>query len=238
MLTLFLRAFILYFLLVLCMRAMGKRELGQFQPYEFVMAMLIANLVASPMGDVGVPLLHGILPIAALFVSHSLITLLSMRSDRMRAWLSGKPVLIISKGVVDQQQLKNLCLTLSDVMEGIRQAGILDIAEVGTAVVEANGNISAFPLASRRPPTAQELDVDPGYEGLPLLLIMDGRVQTANLKTAQLDEGWLNGILAGQNLAAEQVFFCSVDTQGRMTLQDGQGNLRQIQAIDPAEVKW
>ena len=238
MLTLFLRAILLYIALVAFTRAMGKRQLGQFQPYEFVMTMLIANLVASPMGDVSTPLLHGILPVAALFVIHSAITLLSMRSDKMRSFLSGKPSVIISKGVLKQEEMKRLCLTLADVLEGLRAAGILDPAEAETAIVEANGTISAFPRAAMRPPTAADLNIDPGYQGLPMTFIMDGRVQPCNLATAQLSEKWLSDVLTARQLAASGVFFCSLDTSGRMTIQDSQGNLSQFQAIDPGEVKW
>ncbi len=238
MLTIFIRAILLYFVLMFTMRGMGKRQLGQFQPYEFVMVMLIANLVATPMSDVSTPLLHGVLPVAALFVVHALITLLCMRSDRARALLSGKPSLIISRGVVRQKELRRLCLTLSDVLEGLRAAGIMDPAEVGTAVMEANGSITAFPRAERRPAAAGELGVKTEYEGLPMVLIMDGRVQHNNLKTAHLDEAWLARALAGQGLSREKVFLGSLDTQGRMSVQDGNGNLTQFQAISADEVKW
>ncbi len=238
MLTLFIRALLLYIALVAFTRAMGKRQMGQLQPYEFVMTMLIANLVASPMSNVATPLLHGLLPVAALFIAHSAITLMSLRSDRMRSFFSGKPSLIISKGVWQQQEMKKLCLTIADVLEGLRTSGILDPAEVETAVVEANGAINAFPYADKRPPTAAEVNVDPGYEGLPMTLIMDGRIQTGNLGTAQLTQAQLERMLSSRRLAAESVFFCSLDTQGRMMIQDRDGNVTQFQAIDPGEVKW
>lgn len=238
MLTLFIRAVLLYIALVAFTRAMGKRQIGQFQPYEFVMTMLIANLVASPMSDVGTPLLHGLLPVAALFVTHSAITLLSLRSDRLRSFFSGKPSLIISKGVWQQQEMKKLCLSIADVLEGVRSSGILDPAEVETAVVEANGVINAFPYAAKRPPTAEEMNVDPGYEGLPLSLIMDGRIQTGNLSASGLDQARLDSLLTTRSLSGENVFFCSLDTQGRMTIQDRSGNVTQFQALDAGEVIW
>ena len=238
MATILIRAAVLYSTLVLTMRAMGKRQLGQFQPYEFVMAMLIANLIATPMSNVSTPLLHGVLPVAALYVVHALITLICMRSDRLRALISGTPSIIISKGVIQQEELKRLCLSVSDLLEGLRTAGILDPAEVGTAVMEANGTITAFPRSARRPVNAQEMNVDPGYEGMPMVLIMDGRIQVHNMTTAQLKEAWLTDLLNRQGLTREQVFLCSVDTQGRMAIQDRAGNLTQIQAINPGEVKW
>ena len=135
-------------------------------------------------------------------------------------------------------QSEELCLTIADVLEGLRTSGILDPAEVETAIVEANGAINAFPYASKRPPTADEMNVDPGYEGLPMTLIMDGRIQTGNLGTAQLDQTQLEQMLSSRRLAAESVFFCSLDTQGRMMIQDRAGNVTQFQAIDPGEVKW
>ena len=238
MTTIFIRAIILYFVLMLTMRAMGKRQLGQFQPYEFVMVMLIANLVATPMSDVSTPLLHGVLPVAALYIVHTLITLICLRSDKMRALISGKPSLIISRGIIQQQELKKLCLTLSDVLEGIRAAGILDVNEVGTAVMEANGTITAFPKAEFRPVNAGEMQVNPAYEGLPMVLIMDGRIQQHNLTSAQLDEKWLQSALESQKLSEERVFLGSLDTQGRMTIQDRSGNVIQFQAMRADEVKW
>lgn len=236
--TIFIRAVLLYFILMLSMRGMGKRQLGQFQPYEFVMAMLIANLIATPMSNVSTPLLHGVLPVAALYIVHALITLLCLRSDRLRAFISGKPSLIISKGVVRQEELKRLCLTLSDLLEGLRGAGYLDPAEVGTAVMEANGVITAFPRSDRRPVSVGEMSMDAGYEGMPMTLIMDGRLQQHNLQCARLDKTWLESKLAGRSLCVEDVFLCSIDTQGRMTIQDRGGNLSQFQALDAKEVGW
>ncbi len=238
MLTLFMRAIILCVALVACTRAMGKRQLGQFQPYELVMTMLIADLVAVPMSDVSTPLLHGILPVAALFVVHALITLVSLRSDRARAVLSGKPSVIVARGVWQQDEMRRLCLTLSDVLEGLRAAGILDPAEVETAVVEANGAISAFPRAGLRPATPEDLGVPAAYQGLPVMLVMDGRVQPGSLAAAFLDEAWLSARLEERNLAVKDVFFCSLSTRGVMTVQDRRGAVTQFQALDPGEVSW
>lgn len=238
MLTILIRAIVLYLLLIGTMRAMGKRQLGQFQPYEFVMVMLIANLIATPMSDVSTPLLHGVLPVAALYIVHSAITLLCMRSDRIRAAISGKPSLIISKGVIRQEELKRLCLTLSDLMEGLRMAGYMDPADVCTAVMESNGTITAFPHGKKRPAHAGEMGLDPGYEGLAMILIMDGRVQRHNLESARLDEKWLTDTLAARGMEIGDVFLCAMDTQGQMTLQDRQGTLSRFEAMRADEVKW
>ena len=238
MFTLFFRGALLYVVMIITMRALGKRQLGEFEPYELAMTILLADLISSPMQSVSTPLLHGLLPVAAMFVVHGAITLASLRWDRFRALISGKPALVINRGEIDQKQLDRLCLSLSDLLEGLRGAGFLDPAEVGTAIVEANGSISAFPTGPGRPPRAAELGLDPGYEGLPLALVAEGRVQADNLAMAGLDEAWLEGVLKPRGLTAKGVYLASLDTRGRMTLQPVGGGLMRFQALEPGEVKW
>lgn len=238
MFTLFFRGALLYAVMIVTMRALGKRQLGEFEPYEFAMTILLADLISSPMGSVSVPLLHGLLPVAAMFVVHGLITLASLKWDRFRALVSGKPALVIRRGVIDRKALDRLCLSLSDLLEGLRGAGFLDPTEVGTAFVEANGAITAFPTGSERPPKASELNIEPGYEGLPLSLITGGRVQSCNLSMAGRNRRWLDALLSARGLGHEQVFLASLDTQGRMTLQLNDGALMRFQALTAEEVRW
>ena len=238
MFTLFFRGALLYVVMIITMRALGKRQLGEFEPYELAMTILLADLISSPMQSVSTPLLHGLLPVAAMFVVHGAITLASLRWDRFRALISGKPALVINRGEIDQKQLDRLCLSLSDLLEGLRGAGFLDPAEVGTAIVEANGTITAFPAAGERPPKASEMALEPGYEGLPMALITDGRVQPHNLKATGLGRDWLTGLLADRGLKPEAVFLASLDTQGRMTLHLAGGGVMRFKAIEPEEVRW
>ena len=238
MFTLFIRGALLYVAMIAVMRALGKRQLGELEPYELAMTILLADLISSPMESVSTPLLHGLLPVAAMFVVHGAITLASLRWDRFRALVSGKPVVVVNRGKIDQKQLGRLCLSLSDLLEGLRGAGFLDPAEVGTAIVEANGSITAFPPGDGRPPKASELDLAPGYEGLPMTLISDGRVQPCNLRKTGLGRGWLDGTLGARGLAAAGVYLASLDTQGRMTVQLKGGGLLRFQAIPPEEVHW
>ena len=238
MLTLFLRAIILYAVMIAAMRLMGRRQLGQFQPYEFALTILLADLVSSPMESVSTPLLHGLIPMAALVLVHGFITWLSMKHDGVRAVISGKPVVVISKGVIDRRQLSRLCLSLSDLLEGLREAGMLDPAEVGTAVFEADGKISAFPDSLSRAPRTEELNISPGYEGLPLMLIMDGRVQPHNLARSGQDGAWLEGLLAARGLRAADVYLASLDTRGGLTLQKMDGQILKFAALEPGKAVW
>lgn len=238
MFTLFFRGMFLYLAMILVIRALGKRQLGEYQPYELVMAILLADVISAPMESVSTPMLHGLLPVAAMFVVHGTITVLSMKSDKVRAFVSGKPAVVISKGVIDQKELDRLCLSLSDLLEGLRSAGFLDPGEVGTAVIEANGAVSAFAKSDQRQPKTSEMNIDPGYEGLPMILVMDGRVQPHNLKQAGEDERWLRGKLEEQGLSIPEAYLASLDTQGRMTVQRRNGGVQRFQAVDPAKVVW
>ena len=238
MFTILIRALILYILMILAIRAMGKRQMGQFQPYEFAMALLVANLLATPMSDVSTPLLHGLVPIASLLIVHGLIALVCMKSDKARAFISGKPSVIMSKGVVDVKELNRLCLTLSDLLEGIREAGILDPADVECAVMEANGTITAFPHSARRAPTAEEMGIDAGYEGVPMALIMDGRIQKHNLQSTRLSPEWLKSRLSGLHLLPSDVYLATLNTKGELTLQTQRGEILSLNAVDSGKIAW
>ena len=238
MFTLFLRAMLLYAVLILTLRLLGKRQLGELQPYEFALTILLADIISEPIAGVSTPLLYGLLPVAAVIVLHGAISIACLKSDKIHAIISGKPTLVINRGVIDRAALDQLCITLSDLLEGIRSAGYLDPAEVGTAVVESNGTISVFPNSTDRPPTTEEMNIQPGYEGIPMFLVMDGKVQPRNLRQTQRDEAWLNGLLAGRGLSAEAVFLASLDTQGCMTVQMMDGTTVRFQAMQPEEVLW
>ena len=238
MFTMFFRAIFLYGILILTMRLLGKRQLGEFQPFEFALTILLADIISGPIGSVSTPLLYGVLPVMAVIVVHGVLTIACMKSDKLRAVISGKPTLVISRGVIDRRELNRLCLSLSDLLEGLRGAGFLDPTEVGTAVVEANGTISAFADAQKRPPNTAELQLNPGYEGLPMILIMDGRLQEKNLRTTGKSEAWLTGLLSGRALCAEAVYLAALDTQGRLTLQMRDDTLISFQAMPQQEVTW
>ena len=187
------RTIILYLCVLFAMRLMGKRQVGQLQPFELVVVIMIAELAATPMGGVGIPILYGLLPMAALVVCHGLLTALCMKSEHVRVWLCGQPTVLVRNGVICEKQMRACAVDLNDLMEAIRAGGILDPLEVGTAVLEPGGNISVFPKADSRPLMPSDLGKMPPKEGLPLPLILDGEVQTENLQRGQLSLSWLMG---------------------------------------------
>ena len=238
MFTLFVRAVLLYAVMILVMRGLGKRQLGEFEPYELALTILLADIISGPIGSVSTPLLYGLIPVSAVFVLHGLLSLACMKSDKLRAIISGKPTVVVSKGVIRRRELEKLCLSLADLMEGLRAAGFLDPSEVGTAIIEANGSITAFADAASRPPQMRDLQLPAGYEGMPLHLIMDGRVQRHNLAASGKDAAWLDGLLRPRGLSVKGVYLATLDTQGRMTLQLHDGGVLRFQAMNAREVKW
>lgn len=238
MLTIFFRGIILYLVMIATMRLTGKHQLGQFQPYEFALAIMVADLLATPMSDISTPLLHGVLPILALYITNGALTLACMKSDRIRAFVSGKPSVVVSRGVINRQELDRLCMSLSDLQEGLREAGLLDPSSVGTAIVETDGNITAFPHAAKRTVTAEDLNIKPGYEGLPLVLIENGRLQKRNLQMTGKDEAWLTALLKHYGLEIAGVTIASLDTQGGLHVQDMRGGILHMRAMTDAEVIW
>ena len=238
MFTLFFRGAVLYIAMILVMRGLGKRQLGEFQPFELAMTILLADVISAPMESVSVPLLNGLLPVAAMFAVHSAISVLSVKFDGVRAFVSGRPQVVVNRGVIDRDALDKLCLSLSDLMEGLRIAGFLDPSKVGTAIVEANGGISAFADAAHRGPGTAELGVKTGYEGMPLMLILDGRVQRNNLQRSGQDEAWLDRLLEDRGLKASQIYLGVLDTGGRLMLQLKRGGTLNIAALAPERVAW
>jgi len=240
MLTIFVRSVILFAAAVLVMRAMGKRQVGQMQPYELVVAVMIAELAATPVGGAGVPLLYGIAPMLALMICHGIITALCMRFERFRAWVDGQPTVLIRNGVICEKQMRKMSITLTDLMEALRTAGMLDPSEVGTAVLETGGQVSVFPKASSRPVTPEDLGMKPSKDGLPLPLILDGRIQSRNLQSGQMNEAWLMETLRQAGFErAEDVLFMCMNTHGQALIQGkGCDSTQTLQLMSPDKVVW
>lgn len=227
--TIFFRAVILYVLLIAAIRALGKRQLSQFQPYEFVMTVLIADLVSAPISDVSTPLLYGLLPIAALIIVHTALTLICLRSDRARGVISGRPSVVMDGGRIDMQELENLGMSISDLLEGIRSCGIMHPEDVEAVIVEANGTVNAFAKREASPPEAREMGIAPKEDGIPLLLISAGCMQEHSLARAKMSEETLCALLAQVGLRSKQILYASLNTDGTLHLQDKSGQVLALQ---------
>lgn len=220
MLTIFFRAILLYAFSVTAMRVMGKRQIGQLQPYELVSAILIADLVSEPMSGAETPLLYGIVPVLALVLMHSLIGLIGMKSPAFRRLLNGSARVLIRDGSIQYDALRQVCMPVSDLMETVRASGILSLGDVQTAVLETNGVLSVFPRAAQRPATTREMGVSAPEEALPHVLISDGVWRDGELAAAGISRGQLNEVLRQQGIAAgRDVLLCALDSGGTLYIQ-------------------
>lgn len=220
MLVVFSRALILYLLVVIVMRIMGKRQIGQLQPFEFVITIMLAELAAVPMQNTGIPLINGIIPIATLLVAQVAFSFLNLKSEKARAIICGKPSILIEGGRIVQDEFEKQRYTINDLMEQLRSKNIANIADVEFAILETSGQISVIPKSQKRPVIPEDIKIETQYEGLPVELIVDGRILSNNLKKIGLDKNWLRQELNKLGISDEsQVLFSSIDTSGNIFYQ-------------------
>jgi uncharacterized membrane protein YcaP (DUF421 family) len=220
MLLSLIRTVILYLLVVLVIRLMGKRQIGELQPFELVIAIMISELAAIPMQDTGIPLLAGVLPIITLLIIQLSFSYLSLKSDLARKILCGTPSVLIENGRIMEKELNRLRYNINDLLEQLREKNFPNIADVEFAILETSGKLSVIPKSQLRPLTPSDLELSTQYEGLPLTLISDGKVNYKNLEECQLDLDWLKKKLQEQNIKnIKHVLFATLDTNGQLWIQ-------------------
>ena len=212
----FLRTVVLYSLLVLVIRLMGKRQIGQMEPSEFVVTMLVANLATIPMENPDMPLHSGAIPIVTVLGIELLLAFLSLRSIWVRKILCGKPVILIENGRIIQDNLRKNRITLDELTGHLRQKDVLDLGSVQFAILETNGNLSVFPYPKERPATASEAGVQARKQFLPVTVISDGKLIPDNLKKAGKDLNWVHRVLEHQKATLEDTWYLSVDAGDRI----------------------
>ncbi|HOB19577.1 MAG TPA: DUF421 domain-containing protein [Candidatus Atribacteria bacterium] len=219
MLVSFVRALILYAVVVLVVRIMGKRQIAQLQPFELVVAIMIADLAAVPAQNVGIPLVSGLVPIFALLLSQLVLSFLTMKSERIRVFVCGSPTILIENGKINYDLLKKQRINLNDLLEQLRSKNVPNVSDVEFAILETGGQLNVIPKSTRRPVTPGDLGLPAPYEGLPLTLIMDGQIHHENIRKANLDMAWLMNELNVRKLSARDVFFAYLDSSGNLKIQ-------------------
>lgn len=215
----FIRTVIMFSVLFASMRIMGKRQLGELEPIELTVAILISNLAAQPLADVGTPLIYGLVPVLTLFCLQVTITLVSAKSIRFRRLLGGSPTVIIENGVIDQKELKASRVSLDELFAELRGMGYTDAAEIKRAVLETDGSLSVIPYDRYAPITPDVLGVNVSEKKLPTAVISDGRVLSANLKSLGLNEKWLFSQLRKKGIKnPAEVFLMTADADRNATI--------------------
>ena len=210
-----IRTLIIYFSLLLVLRLLGKRQLGEMELSEFVVAALIADLAAPPLQDMGIPLINGLIPILILFCCEVLIAGLSLKSIRLRSLVFGKPSLLIVHGQILQREMYKNRFTLDELMQELRAQGITDLNAVSYGVLETNGKLSLILASQESPLTPAQMGISSPIKGYPSIIISDGRVMKANLRHLGLDRAWLEGQLRKRGASSpRQVFLMTADENG------------------------
>ena len=217
MLLSFFRTFLLYALMLVVIRLMGKRQIGQMEPSEFVVTMLAANLATIPMEEMDLPLHAGVVPMLTVLGAELLLSRLSMGSVPIRRLLCGKPVILIENGHILQDNLRRTRVTLDELMGHLREKDVLDLTAVQYAILETNGNLSVFPYPAEMPASARDAGVVPRKQYLPVTIIEDGVLLQENLEKSGKDQAWVRRVLGEHRASLAQTWLLMVDGSGKTT---------------------
>ena len=212
----YMRTLVLYLLLLTVIRVMGKRQIGQMEPSEFVVTMLAANLASIPMEEVGIPLYAGVVPMVTVLGAELLLSGISMGSVRFRRLLCGKPVILIENGRVLQANLRRTRVTLDELTGHLREKDVLDLTTVQYAILETNGNLSVFPYPAVMPVCAKDAGIAPKPQYLPVTVIEDGILIPENLEKAGKDRAWVRRVLGEHRASQAGTWLLTVDQEDKV----------------------
>lgn len=229
MLLVTIRTAIIFIVLLVIMRLMGKRQIGEMQPFELVITLLIAELACIPMADASIPLLYGIVAVVTIFVLHEIMTLLDLKIKPLKSFISGKPSVVINKNGIDDYQLKRNNLDVSDLIESLRTAGYFSLDSIDYALYEANGTFSALP----------KQDYEQMQTSLPIVIIDNGSYDEKNLEVLGLSREFFDGILEQQGVKnVKKVLVLTADGTGKLYLQVKNEKFRTLKVEYPGGKTW
>ena len=211
MLIIFLRAIFLYIVVLIVMRLMGKREIGQMQPFELAISIMIADLAATPMAETGIPISNGIVPILGLLVMHLVISTLNIKSTKAREIICGKPSILIYRGKIDEKTLRKERFTINELEERLRDNNIFNIGDVDYAILETSGQITVIPKPNKRNTTPKDFNIEPEYEGISYDLVVDGKVMNKNLEKIGKNYKWLERQSEKFGIKPEEALIITID---------------------------
>ena len=219
MIITFFRTIILYIIVLITMRLMGKREIGQLQPFELAISIMIADLATIPMSELGIPIFNGIIPILGLLLMDIIISTINLKSLKAREIICGKPKILIYRGRIDERALKKERITINELQERLRGNNIINLGDVEYAILETNGEISVIQKPEKRNIIIQDLNIKPEYEGIPYDLVVDGKVMFENLKKIGKNYNWLKKETLNFNMLPEEALIITLDGKGQLFCQ-------------------
>ena len=220
MINIFVRVLIIYILVLIVMRLMGKRELGQMQPFELVIAIMIADLASVPMADTGIPITNGIIPILALLLVQLVISIINLKSINGRKIICGMPSILIYRGRIDEKVMKKEKFTINELQERLRQNNIFNIADVEYAILETSGQVTVIQKPNKRNTIPEDFNIVPEYEGISYDLVVDGKIMEKNLKKLGKNYQWLKKQVEKFNIRPEEALVVTLDGKGQIFCQE------------------
>lgn len=218
-----IRTLLLYVLVLVMMRIMGKRQISDLQTNELVVTLLISNIAAIPIQDTSLPLLSGAIPIILLVACEILVSFLMLKNGKFRRLICGKPQIIIHDGTIDQKKMKLLRISTEDLMEQLRQEGIFAIEDVRYAVIETNGMLSVLKKPDKDSVTAEQLSINNATNDFEVVIISDGELAEDSMNLCGITKEWLNGILTENNLTKEDVFIMTATSELKYNIVKKEG---------------
>ena len=219
MLITFFRSIVLYIIVLIVMRLMGKREIGQLQPFELAISIMIADLASIPMTDTGVPIFNGIIPILGLLIMHLIISLINLKSSRAREIICGRPSILIYRGKINEKNLRKERFTINELEERLRGNNVINLGDVEYAILETSGQVTVIQKPDKRNTIPQDFNIIPEYEGIPYDLVVDGKVMQENLKAIGKDYKWLKKQVEKFNMKPEEALIVTFDGKGQIFCQ-------------------
>ena len=219
MLVLFIRSILIYIVVLVVMRLMGKREIGQLQPFELVVSIMIADLAATPISNSGIPLMNGVIPILGLLVMDLIISVCNMKSLKVRQLISGKPSILIYRGKIDEKNLKRERFTINELQERLRDNNIMNLGDVEYAILETSGQINVIQKPNKRNAIPEDFGLEPDYEGISYDLVIDGKIMYDNLTILGKDYKWLKTQVKKFGYSPEEALIVTIDGKGQFFCQ-------------------
>ena len=219
MLITFFRAIVLYLIVLVVMRLMGKREIGQLQPFELAISIMIADLASIPMTEIGIPIFNGIVPILGLLVMHLILSLINLKSLKAREIICGKPSILIYRGKINEKELKKERFTINELEERLRGNNVVNLGDVEYAILETSGQVTVIQKPEKRNTIPEDFNIVPEYEGIPYDLVVDGKVMNKNLKAIGKNYNWLKKQVEKFDIKPEEALGVTIDGKGQIFCQ-------------------
>lgn len=206
-----IRTLLLYLIIIIAVRLMGKRQISELQTTELVVTLLISDIASIPMQNTGQPLVSGLIPIAVLICCEIFLSIIMLKNSKFRRLVCGKPVIVINDGNIDQKQMKRLRMTTEDLMEELRQLDVFNVQDISYAIIETNGKMSILKKAKKQQPDASALGITIPEHGIDAVVISDGEISDFSVSLCGLTNDWIYGVLQGKNLELKDVFLMTAN---------------------------